>query len=120
MRFTPLIALAPFLLAACSQEAMGGSETPEQIAPGQDLRRNPFHAEMLLPSDVDAIRSETMIAEPPAPADPAYPLSCRDGKRVCADMADCDDAYHHLQHCGMRRLDRDGDGIPCEKLCGKH
>ena len=44
--------------------------------------------------------------------------SCSDGKRVCGDMASCEDAVFHLEQCGMTRLDGDSDGTPCEKICG--
>lgn len=40
------------------------------------------------------------------------------GKRVCRDMDSCDEAYFYLEQCGMRKLDRDHDGIPCESICG--
>lgn len=40
-------------------------------------------------------------------------------KRYCGDMANCAEAAHYLRDCGLRRLDGDGDGIPCETLCGK-
>ena len=39
------------------------------------------------------------------------------GKRVCADMSSCAEARFHLEQCGMSRLDRDRDGIPCETIC---
>lgn len=38
-------------------------------------------------------------------------------KRKCAQMASCEDAMRHLNQCGLRHLDGDGDGVPCEKLC---
>ena len=38
-------------------------------------------------------------------------------KRNCGQMTSCEEALAHLQQCGLRRLDRDGDGIPCEQLC---
>jgi endonuclease YncB( thermonuclease family) len=41
---------------------------------------------------------------------------CR--KTQCRQMTDCAEAVHHLQACKARQLDRDGDGIPCESLCG--
>ena len=44
---------------------------------------------------------------------------CNDGKRTCKDMDSCADAVRHLEQCGMTKLDRDGDGIPCESICGK-
>ncbi|BFU60747.1 MULTISPECIES: excalibur calcium-binding domain-containing protein [Rodentibacter] len=44
--------------------------------------------------------------------------SCDDGKRTCKDMDNCEDAKFHLRQCGMKKLDRDRDGVPCESLCG--
>jgi len=39
------------------------------------------------------------------------------GKRRCGDMDSCEEAYFYLNQCGVRRLDDDGDGVPCEKIC---
>lgn len=39
-------------------------------------------------------------------------------KRVCGQMDSCDEAYFHLNQCGLGRLDRDNDGVPCESICG--
>jgi hypothetical protein len=38
-------------------------------------------------------------------------------KRYCREMASCAEARFYLQHCGVTRLDRDGDGVACEGLC---
>lgn len=38
-------------------------------------------------------------------------------KWACGQMASCDEARDYLARCGVLRLDRDGDGVPCEKLC---
>ena len=38
-------------------------------------------------------------------------------KRYCREMVSCDEARHYLSACGLTRLDRDGDGVPCEALC---
>jgi hypothetical protein len=38
-------------------------------------------------------------------------------KRTCGQMNSCAEAYHYLNDCGLGRLDRDGDGIPCESIC---
>jgi hypothetical protein len=43
-------------------------------------------------------------------------FQCLD-KYFCADMDSCEQAYFYLQKCGLARLDGDGDGIPCEKIC---
>jgi hypothetical protein len=37
----------------------------------------------------------------------------------CRDMADCGEAVSYYTECDLSRLDGDGDGIPCETLCGK-
>ena len=35
-------------------------------------------------------------------------------------MRNCAEATFYLTECGLTRLDGDGDGIPCEALCGKN
>jgi endonuclease YncB( thermonuclease family) len=38
-------------------------------------------------------------------------------KRTCREMASCEEAKFYLTVCGLKRLDGDGNGIPCETLC---
>jgi endonuclease YncB( thermonuclease family) len=38
-------------------------------------------------------------------------------KRTCPEMITCDEAVRFLKQCGVRSLDRDRDGVPCEDLC---
>lgn len=38
-------------------------------------------------------------------------------KKYCKDMISCDEAFYYLNVCNNKRLDRDKDNIPCEKLC---
>ena len=38
-------------------------------------------------------------------------------KATCSQMASCAEARFYLTKCGFSKLDRDSDGIPCEKLC---
>jgi endonuclease YncB( thermonuclease family) len=38
-------------------------------------------------------------------------------KWKCGQMNSCEEARYHLRECGLSRLDGDGDGVPCEKLC---
>jgi endonuclease YncB( thermonuclease family) len=39
------------------------------------------------------------------------------GKRYCREMTSCEEARFYLKQCGVRSLDGDGDGTPCETLC---
>ena len=38
-------------------------------------------------------------------------------KRTCKEMTSCEEAMFFLNECGMRKLDRDKDGLPCENVC---
>lgn len=46
----------------------------------------------------------------------AEQFSCEDTK-YCKEMRSCAEAKFHLNECGESRLDRDGDGVPCENVC---
>lgn len=39
------------------------------------------------------------------------------GKTTCGQMNDCAEANFYLNKCGLGRLDRDRDGVPCESIC---
>lgn len=56
-----------------------------------------------------------------AEANPTPPWEHRPcgGKRYCSEMSSCEEAEFYFNRCGLSRLDRDNDGIPCESLCGK-
>ena len=56
--------------------------------------------------------------EKPAPAPVVEePQETCGNKRYCKQMATCDEAKHYLNDCGVSKLDKDGDGVPCESLC---
>lgn len=38
-------------------------------------------------------------------------------KTKCAQMESCEEAMFYLNTCGLSRLDRDKDGVPCESIC---
>lgn len=38
-------------------------------------------------------------------------------KRTCRQMSSCEEARFHLENCGVRSLDGDRDGVPCNTLC---
>ena len=39
------------------------------------------------------------------------------GKRYCREMSSCEEAKFYLTQCGVRSLDGNHDGVPCETLC---
>ncbi len=48
--------------------------------------------------------------------DKSFDLQCGH-KRRCAQMLSCEEARFYLEHCGVKSLDSNSDGIPCERLC---
>lgn len=48
---------------------------------------------------------------------PSQPPKCGSFPRTCSAMTSCQQAKQALK-CGIKSLDRDGDGLPCESLCG--
>ncbi|HEY6094180.1 MAG TPA: thermonuclease family protein [Gallionellaceae bacterium] len=38
-------------------------------------------------------------------------------KHQCSQMRSCEEARFYLQQCGVKSLDGNGDGVPCEELC---
>ena len=67
----------------------------------------------------NTVTNQTHAAAPPgaAPIKTAPGLACG-GKKYCSEMVSCEEARHYLAQCGIKTLDGDGDGVPCEKLCG--
>ncbi len=43
-------------------------------------------------------------------------FSC-DIRKTCKQMISCAEAKFYLNQCGVQRLDRDNDGVPCESIC---
>jgi hypothetical protein len=71
---------------------------------------------MVLRSLVALVAAGIVAALLPASA---ADLSICGTKRVCGDMTTCAEAVYHNTQCGLSDLDRDGDTIPCETICGK-
>lgn len=63
-----------------------------------------------------AAKTKTSKTPQKEPASGAY--SCTDGKKYCKDMTTCEEAMFYLNQCHQKNLDRDGDGKPCENVCG--
>jgi len=52
-----------------------------------------------------------------APRDSPQPDYLCGSKQHCGQIVTCDEAHYHLTRCGVKALDPDGDGIPCDALC---
>ncbi|MFM8444871.1 MAG: excalibur calcium-binding domain-containing protein [Methylococcus sp.] len=47
-----------------------------------------------------------------------YPgFRCAPSRPRCKEMSSCEEARYYLNICGVKQLDGDGDGRPCESLC---
>lgn len=47
---------------------------------------------------------------------PSNSSSCGN-KSKCSEMSSCEEAKFYLTQCGLRKLDRNNDGVPCESMC---
>ena len=64
------------------------------------------------PTKAPVTRQSAPAASQPA----ASPATCGT-KTKCGQMTDCAEARFFLEQCGVRRLDGDRDGVPCERIC---
>lgn len=53
----------------------------------------------------------------PSPGDQQAAADSCATKRRCSQMRSCAEAMTQFRVCGLRGLDSDGDGTPCESLC---
>ena len=54
----------------------------------------------------------------PAPIKDGFKIPAQCGnKQTCKEMSSCEEARFYLEQCGLKRLDGNGDGTPCESLC---
>ena len=56
---------------------------------------------------------ELPVRQPNQSIEPRYSCGAR---KTCSQLS-CDEAYFQLNNCGNKRLDNDGDGVPCESVC---
>jgi len=91
-----------------AQQARRGLWTGEAIEPSQWRKQHPGS---LTPRPSPAVSSAAtpIIAAPSA--------SACGNKKHCSEMTSCEEARHYLATCGIKTVDGDGDGMPCEKLC---
>jgi len=80
----------------------------------QDSPMPPWQWRKLHAADAPApVQSHSSTAPVPVMGD----YACG-SKRHCSQMRSCEEARFYFMHCGVKALDRNGDGVPCEKLCG--
>ncbi|MDB5539033.1 MAG: nuclease [Devosia sp.] len=54
------------------------------------------------------------------PRDTAQSWSCQP-RKTCGKIGSCEEAEYYLYNCSWGgKLDGDGDGAPCETLCGSN
>lgn len=61
-------------------------------------------------------KKSSQKAKPVKLASTSSNYSCG-SKKYCSHMSSCEEATFYLEKCGLTRLDRDKDGVPCESLC---
>ena len=61
--------------------------------------------------------TRTAPAVAPAPAATSAAGFTCGSKQYCREMTSCNEARFYLTQCGVKSLDGDGDGTPCETLC---
>ena len=91
-------------LVALQREAM-------QVPRGLWAQSNPtppWEWRKLHPSTKPGAGSATVQADPPT--------GCGE-KKHCSQMTSCKEARFYQTQCGVKSLDGDGDGMPCESLC---
>lgn len=81
-----------------------------QRCPPWDWRKN------ACPTSASAPAPASPAASAPKPATTSGGFTCA-GKRTCREMTSCEEAKFYLNNCGVRSLDGNHDGEPCEKLC---
>ncbi len=57
------------------------------------------------------------VVAAPVPASATAHRAACGAKKYCSQMSSCEEARQYLAQCGIKTLDGNGDGVPCEKLC---
>lgn len=68
-------------------------------------------------SDTYPVRQYQPVRETPSRSLKSKSTRQCGGKRTCGEMDSCAEANFYLDTCGVGRLDGDGDGVPCERIC---
>lgn len=83
------------------------------------LQREAQQAKRGLWAEDGAIEPAQWRKQHPAvtPAAATAPGALCGSKKHCSQMSSCEEARHYLTQCGIKTLDGNGDGVPCENLC---
>lgn len=112
----------------------GRSVNEEQVRRGLAWEYMHFHGDQafsVLQKEAQAARRGLWMQPDPTPpwewrkthaaTKPLRPVTEKDyacgRKQRCAQMRSCDEANFYLIRCGVKSLDRNGDGVPCASLC---
>ncbi len=90
----------------------------EEVKPKKAEEVKPKKAEEVKPKKVEEVKPKKAETVKPKKAEMVKPKGKCGHKRYCKDMSNCKEAMFYLNQCGLSKLDRDNDGIPCEALCG--
>jgi endonuclease YncB( thermonuclease family) len=85
----------------------------------QDNPQPPWQWRKLHPSVKPALQARQHGASREAAPVMMYDMEC--GKKLrCSQMNSCDEAHFYFMRCGVKTLDGNHDGIPCQNLCGEN
>ena len=91
-----------------AQQARRGLWAGDAIEPSQWRKQHP-----------GSLAAQPSLAVLPASA-PAIAIpatSACGNKKHCPEMSSCEEARYYFAKCGVKTVDGDDDGLPCEKLC---
>ena len=80
-----------------------------------DIPQSPEQWRKQHPSDDNKAVQKNMLTA--AGVAPAKPDAGCGKKRHCSQMKTCEEAFFYLKQCGVKALDGNADGVPCEEMC---
>jgi endonuclease YncB( thermonuclease family) len=84
---------------------------------GQNSPQAPWQWRKLHPSLKTVAQAKQNGASRHAASVMLYDMECGK-KHLCSQMNSCEEANFYFTRCGVKTLDGNHDGMPCEKLCG--
>jgi len=112
--------------AAIAWMAWAGQQHREQLAAARERAEAASAAQPVTRAQREPIRLGGLAASPRAreplnindlPPTAAGGPRC-DGRKYCAQMTSCAEARYFAANCRGVKLERNGDGLPCDQWCG--